>query len=362
MNVEQDDSASGSSSHVGDEPGGQGEQRENDIISSSSSIVSSCTASARVATPSDIAKGIQDGPAQPRNHTFLSTAFGNRLRTFNPLWFDTFPWLEYSIEKNAAFCYACHFFTTGQHRSENSFVSSGFTNWKNAIGKSGKLEKHNTSERHQQAMSTWADYTNNMSHSRSIASTLNTERKEQVCKNRHYMKTLLHIIKFCSFQEIALRGHREVESKNKGNFLEVLDFVGEHDPVVKSRLLDSPRNATYTSHNIQDELVHILAKKVRLQICHEVKEAGYYSVIADESRDLAKQEQMSFVVRYCNVSDGKLHEQFLAFLHAKCLDAASLSEYIKELLTGFDFDLNKLVSQGYDGASVMSGQYTGVQT
>ena len=71
---------------------------------------------------------------------------------------------------------------------------------------------------------------------------------------------------------------------------------------------------------------------------------------------------MSFVVRYFNVSDGKIHEHFLTFLHAKCLDAASLSEYIKELVIGFNFDLTKLVSQGYDGASVMSGQYTGVQT
>ena len=62
------------------------------------------------------------------------------------------------------------------------------------------------------------------------------------------------------------------------------------------------------------------------------------------------------------MSDGKIHERFLAFLQAKCLDAANLSLYIKELVTGFDFDLNKLVSQGYDGASVMSGQFSGVQT
>lgn len=39
-----------------------------------------------------------------------------------------------------------------------------------------------------------------------------------------------------------------------------------------------------------------------------------------------------------------------------------MSKYIKGLITGFDFDLNKLVSQGYDGASVMSGNCTGVQT
>ena len=42
-----------------------------------------------------------------------------------------------------------------------------------------------------------------------------------------------------------------------------------------------------------------------MKVCKEVKEAGYYSIIVDESRDLAKQEQMSFVVRYFNVHDKK---------------------------------------------------------
>lgn len=57
------------------------------------------------------------------------------------------------------------------------------------------------------------------------------------------MKTVLHILKFCSFQEIALRGHKEVESAtNKGNFLELLDLISEHDPVVKARLSNPCEN------------------------------------------------------------------------------------------------------------------------
>lgn len=67
-------------------------------------------------------------------------------------------------------------------------------------------------------------------------------------------------------------------------------------------------------------------------------------------------------MRYFDINDRQVHEHFLAFLHAKCLDASHLSEYIRELITGFDFSLNKFVSQGYNGASVMSGHCTGVQT
>ena len=52
----------------------------------------------------------------------------------------------------------------------------------------------------------------------------------------------------------------------------------------------------------------------------------------------------------------------MGFIHAKHLNVESLSEYITGLITGFDFDLSKLVSQGYDGASLMSGNCTGIHT
>ena len=78
------------------------------------------------------------------------------------------------------------------------------------------------SEKHQQAMLASSDYKINEASHTSISSTLNTERQEQIRKNRHYLKTVLEIIKFCSFQEIALRGHREVAAINRGNFLELL--------------------------------------------------------------------------------------------------------------------------------------------
>ena len=65
---------------------------------------------------------------------------------------------------------------------------------------------------------------------------------------------------FCAFQQIALKGHREVDSKNRGNFLELLDLVSNYDSVMKTKLRDGPKNAVYTSLGIQDELLHILVK------------------------------------------------------------------------------------------------------
>ena len=71
---------------------------------------------------------------------------------------------------------------------------------------------------------------------------------------------------------------------------------------------------------------------------------------------------MSFAVRYVDMTDGSVQEHFLTFIQAERLDASSLSSYIKQLVSTYDFDTNKMVSQGYDGAIVMSCHCTGVQT
>lgn len=102
-----------------------------DVVSSTS--IESQTYSSTI---TDIANGIEDHPVQPHNHRFPNTYSNNKSRSFNPFWFDKHIWLEYSIARDAAFCYACRFFSNSSRRSEDSFVATGYKNWKNATGKS----------------------------------------------------------------------------------------------------------------------------------------------------------------------------------------------------------------------------------
>ena len=90
-----------------------------------------------------------------------------------------------------------------------------------------------------------------------------------------------------------------------------------------------------------------------------VQKAGYYLILADETKDASKQEQLSIVI--CYVECNSVVERFLTFVLATDLDAQHLSKYILDTLALYNLDVNKLVSQGYDGASVMSGSCSGVQ-
>ena len=129
-----------------------------------------------------------------------------------------------------------------------------------------------------------------------------------------------------------------------------MHLLAAHDDIITERLHDGPQNATYTSPEIQNLLLHIMASAVRQNICNAIQSAGYFSILADESKDLSKKEQMSIVLRYVDVSSGCVNEHFLAFVEAAALTADGLTSTILTTLSSHQLNVKKLVSQGYDGA------------
>ena len=142
-----------------------------------------------------------------------------------------------------------------------------------------------------------------------------------------------------------------------------MGLVTKHDPIVEERLFHGLRNGKYTSHMIQNNILVVMASLVRKQICHSVQKACFYSLMVDETKDLSKHEQMSVVVRYVDgeTEPALIRERFLTFIPAATLSTESLTKYILEALTRYDLNPQLMVSQGYDGASVMSGHCSGVQ-
>lgn len=70
---------------------------------------------------------------------------------------------------------------------------------------------------------------------------------------------------------------------------------------------------------------------------------------------------MAIVLRCVDVKTGTIFERFLAHVEVVSLDAQGLSTHILDTLKHFGLDPTCIVSQGYDGASVMSGECSGVQ-
>ncbi|XP_022174917.1 zinc finger MYM-type protein 1-like [Myzus persicae] len=121
-----------------------------------------------------------------------------------------------------------------------------------------------------------------------------------------------------------------------------------------------PKNAKYTSNIVQNDILLASSNIITQTIVKEVNEgSSVYSLIVVEARDASTLEQMSICIRYVHKSIIK--ERFLGFLQVLKLDAHGLTHCIIEFLNAVGLDIEKCISQSYDGASVMSGSTNGVQ-
>ena len=142
-----------------------------------------------------------------------------------------------------------------------------------------------------------------------------------------------------SHLEINFHGNDESKSSlNRGNVLEIFSVIAKHNRIVQDYINKGPKNATYLSPDIQNLILQIMGKMIRGSICDEVQQAGYFSLLADETKDLSKQEQLAIVLTYLD-KEGTINERFLTFVEATNLNAVSLSNYLIKVLEDNGLDL-----------------------
>ena len=251
-------------------------------------------------------------------------------RHFRYQWYSQFDWLEYSPSANKAFCFACRVFgRTGQQHE--AFVSTGFHNWKTALE---KFRVHQCTSAHKTAVLTWrtAERTRNNPET-NVVTLVNHQTKNEVDENRRYLKDIIETLIFLGRQGISLRGHREnSESLNKGNFLELLAFRAKDNELIHQFLIKKEKGITYTSHDIQQQLLEIIGKNMIDVIVDEIKSAGIFALILDESLDISRHEQAAVVLRYVN-PQFIVKERFVGFFRVVQTDGESLYRLVQQVLS-----------------------------
>ncbi|KAI4471884.1 zinc finger mym-type protein [Holotrichia oblita] len=287
----------------------------------------------------DLAQSLDEPPRQPK------TRFGSDLRYFRSKFYKIYPWIEYSILKDELFCYPCRFFSMQGTGSLKTFISEGYKNWKRASETKDGFKYHDNSFQHKSAMVAWQSFkcTKN---NETVATQISTGHTELILQNRKYIKSIIRCIIYLSTQGPALRGHDEFNaSQNRGNFLELLDLMSHDNTVIAKRLIEGPKNARYTHYSIQNELIHCLAEQSVKHISSEVKEAGYFALTVDETKDLSKTEQLSIIIR--NVSD------YLQSKDSDILKSLALVESLKQVFISYrqDSEFEKLWTAVLEDAS-----------
>ena len=131
------------------------------------------------------------------------------------------------------------------------------------------------------------------------------------------------------------------------------------DLTLKQHLQTVGHNAVYTSKGIQNNFINICGKLIQDKILQKVKQAAFYSIIADEATDASNVEQLSISIHFVG-DDNKVYEKFICFHPCQSgVTGEAIDSYIFDNLELWNLDPNLIRGQAYDGAGAMAGQSKG---
>lgn len=277
-------------------------------------------------------------------------------RSFQAHWYNSYDWIEYSSVCDAVYCYPCRNFSILKTTREE-FVSFGFTNWSKALATKNGFQRHANSNGHISAVTSWSA----RMHADRSGISINVQLSEKVLEQRrYYTQAVIDVICFLCKNELAMRGNwDQISESESGLFNSLFDFTLTRDAQLRESEKAMPPNVTFKSPQIQNEMIGLLANSLCTQIVEEVNKAPFLTLMVDGTKDKNGREIISIAVRY--VHEDKTKETLLGFENCLDLDATAIATLVLDSLRSYGVDDSKIISQCYDGASVMNGKDGGVQ-
>ena len=280
-------------------------------------------------------------------------------RKFLKAWLEDdrfFSWLVYTqLSGGGGLCKICIIMQARLKHGNignAAFVKQACIDFKKFIE---KAVDHRDVSYHKEATTAAKNFVKSMESGQNVCASLDIIYATQMRENRNKITSIAKTLIFCA-SNIPLSGHFE----DKGNFMNFLQFrIDAGDEELKKHFARIAGNAMYTSPLFQNEILAIASNMIVQEIVTEAYKS-FVSVTADESCNISGKEQLSIVLRY--MIGSKVHESFTEFVEMDSLSAESISTSILARLSKIEVDFQKLVGQGYDGASTMAGHLSGVQT
>jgi len=207
-------------------------------------------------------------------------------------WIDTFPWLIYDDPSSRAFCKICQ--QAKERRLvdnvkvvKTTFITDGYNDWKHALE---RFKGHEQSDCHRSAVMKLCY----MASGQNIASGLSQAKSAEMATARSALHRIVTTIMFLGEQGLAIRGKTEDSS----NFRKLLSLRASDVDELKAWLARS--RYRWISHDVQNEILQLLANDVLRRVLADVREARYYAVMIDETSDCSRHEQLVLCPRFCD--------------------------------------------------------------
>ena len=294
---------------------------------------------------------------------------------FRKAWLSEYHWLVWSPSKEGAYCKYCVLFAKvpqGRCRGGRvlgKLVVTPFQDFKNAKGREGVLDKHESYQYHKDAVLMGKAFLEQCRNpALRIDNVLDMQSQELMKSNRLALKSIVECFIFCGKQGISFRGHRDDytadPSTNKGNFLALLEFRARTDATLQDFITNAPRNACYTSKTIQNDIIELCGNYVREYTNAAVIKGGYFTIIADEVTDSSNNHTVlgicNRMLDISNPGNVFVKEQLFDFVQLERTNSESVCKKLMESYTLHSIDLNRVRAQTYDTTSSMSSAANGV--
>ena len=186
----------------------------------------------------------------------------------------------------------------GKHGGGETFVMKGFKLWNQLA----KLDSHvgGVNSAHNQAVKKSEDLPKEKQHIQSVLVKQSNKDKHDY---RVQLNAIVDCIRFILYRGLAFCGHDKSQgSSNKGNFLELLQFLEDHNESINEMLQTVSKNCKLTHSDIQKDIVNAIARETSKAIIKDL-DNGFFSILVDESHDISMKEQMSIVLHYVNKNE-----------------------------------------------------------
>ena len=131
-----------------------------------------------------------------------------------------------------------------------------------------------------------------------VGEMLSSQLAKQRLERRKCFLKLLSNARYLSRQGLAFRGD---SNESDSNFMQLLNLRSEDD----SNLVDWMKQKTskYTSPEMQNEMVKVMALHILRKISINLQSTSFYTVMLDETTDVANVEQVVVCLRWVPLSD-----------------------------------------------------------
>ncbi|KAL4101295.1 hypothetical protein QTP88_021315 [Uroleucon formosanum] len=239
--------------------------------------------------------------------------------------------------------------SNGEIVNRYQLATNGTNDWKHM---SDNLKVHERSKPHIIAAQKWNELKTRISKSQKIDKVQQIAIEKEKTHWKNVMIRIISVIHYLAKHNSSFRGFTDViYEKNNGKFLGLIEMLGKFDPVIiehLQRIKNKETHIHYLGHDIQNDLIEVMAKEVQKTIIQNNK--------IGQILHTSRQEQLSIVIRIVDM------EYFLDFTNIHDSTGLYLSDVLVEKLKIYGISLNDCRAQGYDNGANMIRQYKSVQT